>query len=84
VSRIHVTIDELVLRGVDARDAEVVAESIRREVERRLARAELAQRVVANGHRARVTSPPLSVAHGATPRALGRAIATGIVRGVTR
>ncbi len=75
--RVVLHIDRLVLRGVDPADAAAVALALRTELGSLLA-PDAGAALAAQGSVAVRRVPQLSLAPGADPAALGRAVAAGI------
>nr|WP_298143354.1 hypothetical protein [uncultured Pseudomonas sp.] len=82
MSRIVLHIDRLVLRGIDPHDAEALSRAVQTELQRLFAEPGSATALAASGNRARVSSADVRLPAGGNDRALGRAIATGVDRGL--
>ena len=82
MSRIMLHIERLVLRGIDPRDTEALSRAVQSELRRLLAEPGSAAALSASGNRARLTSASLLLPVSGNDRALGRAIATGVARGL--
>jgi len=74
---IHLTIDRLVLHGIDPAQRHAVAAALAAELERRLAMPGGASALGADRHLAKLPAQPLRV-NGTTAAALGMAAARGI------
>jgi hypothetical protein len=83
MSRLVLHIDRLVLRGIDRADAAAVAAGLELELRRQLTRAGAEAPLVTGGDRPRVRVGEVRVAGGSHAAATGRAVARGIVGGVT-
>ena len=78
MSRIVVHIESLVLRGISHHDRHAVAAGLREELGRLWGEAGAASRLRSFGHASRLQLGRVTLAHGAPPRAVGRATARAI------
>jgi hypothetical protein len=82
MSRIVLHIDRLVLRGIDPHNAAALSRAMQSELQRLLAEPGSAATLVANSDRTRVTSTNLSLPASGNDRALGRAVAASVDKGL--
>lgn len=82
MSRIVLHIERLVLRGIDPHDAAALSRAVQSELQRLLAEPGSAAALTASGNRARVVSANLPLPASSNDRALGRAIAANLDRGL--
>ncbi|PMR66878.1 hypothetical protein [Halomonas heilongjiangensis] len=81
MTRLVIHIDKLVLRGIDRSDAAAVAAGVQAELQRLLAEPGAASALIEGGDRSRLKAGAIQQAPATGGRALGRAIAGGIVGG---
>lgn len=85
MSRLVLHIDRLVLRGIDPNDADALAAALQDELQRQLDVPGALDQLAGLGTRSarsRIKAPPLKLASGTPPEALGRPLAGPILRGV--
>lgn len=79
MTRLVIHIDKLVLRGIDRSDAAAVAAGVQAELQRLLAEPGAASTLIEGGDRYRLKAGTIQSAPATGGRALGQAIAGGIV-----